>query len=396
MSTPESVENTSGNAGVNSVDSYGFRRGEEFDYEYYKSFISAYNVTLNRRSGRWSGVLKNGAIKQVPKSSRIKRFCRKGIPAKHRAQVWMDVSGASLKMKQQPGLYQKTLATEPNLDTLTETQRKNLQQLEPQIELDTKRTFPENIYFNNCSTDDDKKLELSNVLKAAGRLHPDVGYSQGFNYIVGMLLLVTKDEEKAFWLFMTLLDDILPYYHNNTMNEIAVEFQVLGQLVSERVPDVGSVIDHERDFNPYGVITMKWFVCLFVDILPIETLLRVWDCMFYEGSKIIMRTALYLMMLRGKHVVEQVEKARQRSVKNPLSMQQSYMEQISKAFRKLDAEPAVVDCQSFIENMFKATNPMKRSKIQQLRAKEEEKVSEENAKVQKRREERAKQEGRST
>ena len=55
------------------------------------------------------------------------------------------------------------------------------------------------------------------------------------------------------------------------------------------------------------------------------------------------------MMLRGKHVVEQVEKARQRSVKNPLSMQQSYMEQISKAFRKLDAEPAVVDCQSFIE-----------------------------------------------
>ena len=53
-----------------SVDSYGFRRGEEFDYEYYKSFISAYNVTLNRRSGRWSGVLKNGAIKQVPKSSR--------------------------------------------------------------------------------------------------------------------------------------------------------------------------------------------------------------------------------------------------------------------------------------------------------------------------------------
>ncbi|KAJ9588014.1 hypothetical protein L9F63_028176 [Diploptera punctata] len=34
---------------------------------------------------------------------------------------------------------------------------------------------------------------------------------------------------------------------------------------------------------------------LFAEVLPIETVLRIWDCLFYEGSKIIFGVCLTLI-----------------------------------------------------------------------------------------------------
>ena len=35
-----------------------------------------------------------------------------------------------------------------------------------------------------------------------------------------------------------------------------------------------------------------WFLCLFIDNMPTESVMRVWDSMFFEGWKIIFRVAL--------------------------------------------------------------------------------------------------------
>lgn len=56
-------------------------------------------------------------------------------------------------------------------------------------------------------------------------------FFQGLNYIAGLLLLVTKSEETAFWLLKVLIDKILPDYYTCTMDGLLTDIDVLAELV---------------------------------------------------------------------------------------------------------------------------------------------------------------------
>ena len=47
------------------------------------------------------------------------------------------------------------------------------------------------------------------------------------------------------------------------------------------------------------MILSKWFICLFCDILPIETVFRIWDILMYGNSAVIVRAA-YMSILWHK------------------------------------------------------------------------------------------------
>lgn len=40
--------------------------------------------------------------------------------------------------------------------------------------------------------------------------NPAVGYCQGLNFVVALLLLVTRDEEATFWLGCVFMEDFVP------------------------------------------------------------------------------------------------------------------------------------------------------------------------------------------
>jgi len=51
------------------------------------------------------------------------------------------------------------------------------------------------------------------------------------NYIVALLLIVVKDEEKCFWLLDALISNILPQYYSTSMAALRAELNVLTDLV---------------------------------------------------------------------------------------------------------------------------------------------------------------------
>ncbi len=61
---------------------------------------------------------------------------------------------------------------------------------ESQIELDLRRTFPNDPYFKG----DNNLAKLKRILLAYARRNISIGYCQGFNFIVGKLLKVVENE----------------------------------------------------------------------------------------------------------------------------------------------------------------------------------------------------------
>ncbi|GAA0154598.1 GTPase-activating protein [Lithospermum erythrorhizon] len=86
------------------------------------------------------------------------------------------------------------------------------------------------------------------------------------------------------------------------MTEAQVDQLVFEELIRERFPKLANHLDY------LGVqvtwITAPWFLSIFVNVLPWESVLRVWDVLLFEGNRVtLFRTALAIMELYGPAVV---------------------------------------------------------------------------------------------
>ncbi|KAH7965648.1 hypothetical protein HPB49_009274 [Dermacentor silvarum] len=166
--------------------------------------------------------------------------------------VWMVLSGAAAMQSEQRGLYQSLLQQSRRPD-LVET-----------IQIDVPRTFPDNVYFHGGGQ---QQQSLFNVLVAYAHFNQVSaiarcrGGAQGLNFIAGLLLLATEDEEATFWLLRALLERLLPDYYGRHMT---------GLLTDIEGADATSARTSGQARGVLAIMTTKWFVCLFAEVLPIE------------------------------------------------------------------------------------------------------------------------------
>ncbi|TRY59301.1 hypothetical protein DNTS_033541 [Danionella cerebrum] len=300
------------------VDRYGFEKSEDFKHEFHEELKADYVAVLTRRSKKWSKLLQD--TERVEKNMKVKRYVRKGIPCEYRSEIWMACSGAQDQLESNAGYYDSLLKIEHD------------SKLEEVIRADMHRTFPDNIQFR-VSSQPCLQNALFNILLAYGHHNKDVGYCQGMNFIAGYLLIITKDEEKSFWLLDALLSRILTDYYTPNMLGLRVDQEVLGELVKMKVPAVWETM--KRHDVMWTLVVSRWFICLYVDILPVETVLRIWDCLFFEGSKILFRVALTLI----------------RHHQTLISQSQSLPE-ICERFKQIIRGEYVEDCHSFMQKIF--------------------------------------------
>ncbi len=51
------------------------------------------------------------------------------------------------------------------------------------------------------------------------------------------------------------------------------------------------------------LLLTKWFICLFVNHLPLDTELLVWDLFFIKGTSVLFRVAMTLFQLMEKDIL---------------------------------------------------------------------------------------------
>lgn len=344
-----------------SRDRYGFwKKTQHVSLEQYEAWNGPYTEYLARRRKKWVALLKDNSlvtdrpIRFPPKSAKVKRFIRKGIPPDWRGDAWFWYAGGPAMVAKNYGVY-KNLVQQAAAGGVSETDAEI-------IERDLNRTFPDNIRFKpdppssspdgGCNSQQHTEPETSilqalrRVLRAFSIHNPRIGYCQSLNFLAGLLLLF-MEEEKAFWMLNIITGIYLPGTHELNLEGANVDLGVLMASIKDMMPQIWAKIGGELDGSslphstlrlpPITLCTTAWFMSCFIGTLPVESTLRVWDSFFCEGSKTLFRIALTIFKLGEAEI---------KAVSDPMEI-----------FQVVQTIPRrMLDCNALMEACYKRRN----------------------------------------
>ncbi|KAF9582262.1 TBC1 domain member 9 [Lunasporangiospora selenospora] len=211
------------------------------------------------------------------RTTRLQSLVTHGIADMFRPQLWMFLSGASYHRHGNDS-YQWILQ---------ETSGK-LSRSHGDIEKDIKRSMPNHPAFQSTVG----LGALRRVLASYSWRNPSVGYAQSMNIVTAGLLLYLKEEE-AFWLLVTICEQLLPDYYSKTLVGVRIDQKVFSHLVRLSLPMLSSHME-AIDFD-LSTITISWFLCIFQSVLPHAAAVRVLDCFFLEGPAFLFKFGLAIL-----------------------------------------------------------------------------------------------------
>ncbi|KAK1774896.1 hypothetical protein QBC45DRAFT_396637 [Copromyces sp. CBS 386.78] len=384
-----------------SRDRYGFRKANSnVTRQQYDAWDAQYSEYLARRRRKWIAFLKDNSLmtdrpnRFPPRSTKTKRFIRKGIPPDWRGAAWFYYAGGPALLSKHRGVYDD-LVRRAGLDPKGPGKLAGaMGEVKPliceDIEKDLHRTFPDNVRFKPpqpttpggdsqaasghipgvtqpAERADEPEIisSLRRVLHAFALYNPRIGYCQSLNFLAGLLLLFVETEEQAFWLLNVITRVYLPGTHEMSLEGSKVDLGVLMGTLKDSLPNVWKQIGGDElegnpskrhrlgnrvrhggknlsisDPNRLPAITLcmtAWFMSCFIGTLPIETVLRVWDVFFYEGSRTLFRIALTIFKLGENEI---------RAVQDPMEM-----------FGVVQAFPRrLIDCNMLMDACYKRRN----------------------------------------
>ncbi|KAL1491524.1 hypothetical protein ABEB36_012108 [Hypothenemus hampei] len=211
------------------------------------------------------------------RTTEVAKLVLDGIPDHLRMEIWMSFSGALNVKAAHPGYYR----------SLVDRALGKHSTANDEIERDLHRSLPEHPAFQNDIGID----ALRRVLCAYALHNPSIGYCQAMN-IVASVLLIYCNEEEAFWLLVTLCENLLPDYYNQRVVGAVVDQGILDELTLEYLP---SLHDKLLQLGMMNMISLSWFLTIFLCVMPYESAVNVMDCFFYDGAKVIFQVALMLL-----------------------------------------------------------------------------------------------------
>lgn len=187
----------------------------------------------------WDSLVKNSR-------SIIIKSLRRDIPTKYKPTVWKLLLNIE-NVKRKANFTYKSLNKDNSSDSRI-------------ISVDVPRTF--------CSTiplvSEICYKQLSNILNAYSNVDPDVGYTQGMNFIAGFFLIFLSEED-AFWCFYSILNlTSFPhrYFFKTGFPKLRVMYFIVRKLVKERFPEVAKAL--EQTSESYFLFTPQWFLTCFL------------------------------------------------------------------------------------------------------------------------------------
>ncbi|XP_047441423.1 TBC1 domain family member 2A [Mugil cephalus] len=286
-------------------DEYGFKIVPDYEVEDMKLLAKIQALEIRSHNllhqeglerpllARWAQYLAGRSDQDLCPSPELKVLVRGGVPQEYRARMWRWLIRTRTRAirERHPKRYQQ----------LCEKSRTSPHPASRQIQLDLHRTLTTNQHFSSPSSP--ALLQLRRVLLAFSWQNPTIGYCQGLNRLAAIALLVLQNEEDAFWCLVAVVEAIMPqdYYTKNLLAS-QTDQRVLKDFLAEKLPRLASHFeDHSIDVS---LVTFNWFLVVFVESLPSDILLPLWDAFLYEGTKVMFRYALALFKYKEDELLK--------------------------------------------------------------------------------------------
>lgn len=242
----------------------------------------------NSKMRLWGEYLRdNGRNATLVRQPTFHKLIRVGLPNKLRGEIWELTSGSLYLRLQSPTLYSDTLAKFEGRESLAIDE----------IEKDLNRSLPEYPGFQNTEGIE----RLRRVLTAYSWINEEVGYCQAMNIVVAALLIYMS-ESQAFFLLSVLCDRLLPGYYSTTMYGTLLDQKVFESLVEKTMPILW---DHlVKSDVQLSVVSLPWFLSLYINSMPLIFAFRVLDVFFLEGPKVLFQVGLAILRINGEELLD--------------------------------------------------------------------------------------------
>lgn len=268
------------------VDRYGFIKTNREKSQKELELEKLENDEEPEKELLWTNYLKNWKREMKKSRDDIAELVKRGIPETMRGTVWAKV----LEIEDMPATIDyKDLYTKAEGKEFTIT-----------IDKDLSRSLPQIKSFSQQET----LLKLKHILYAYGQYDSEIGYTQGMNFIAG-LLIHYMEEEMAFKCFVQIMRHprcLHAGYFSDGFPRLDIANKMLRELLLKKYPKIIKNIDSQN--VPLNMFTTQWFMTAFMAFnWDPEFQMRIFERFLFYGTRGMLGFALAIFSRHKKELV---------------------------------------------------------------------------------------------
>lgn len=109
-------------------------------------------------------------------------------------------------------------------------------------------------------------------------------------------------ESQAFSILSVLCDRLLPGYYSTTMYGTLLDQRVFESLVEKTMPILWEHL--VKSDVQLSVVSLPWFLSLYINSMPLIFAFRVLDVFFLEGPKVLFQVGLAILRMNGEELLD--------------------------------------------------------------------------------------------
>lgn len=109
-------------------------------------------------------------------------------------------------------------------------------------------------------------------------------------------------EAQAFFLLSVLCDRLVPGYYSTTMYGTLLDQKVFESLVEKTMPILWEHLG--KSDVQLSVVSLPWFLSLYINSMPLVFAFRVLDVFFLEGPKVLFQVGLAILRINGEELLD--------------------------------------------------------------------------------------------